>query len=101
MTVKADLCHELADTAEDMYFFAIDGHIYKSLYDLSLALDRMNREVFNFHVAAFKNDFSKWILDVFSDCKLARDLGNATNSQEAAQIVRKRIIYLEKRCKAK
>ena len=57
----------------------------------------MSPEIFNAHVTAYKNDFSKWILDVFMDAKLAEDFGKARAPSEAARIVRKRIVYLENR----
>ena len=97
MPVEFHATRELMDISEDKRFFAADGNTYKNLYELYQALDRMTQEVFDSHVTAYKNDFSKWIRDVFLDFKLAEDLGNAAMPRKAAEIIKKRISYLEKK----
>jgi hypothetical protein len=96
MPVKGSAIRELTDISEDRRFFAADGNTYKNLYELYRALDRMTQEVFDSHVTVYKNDFSKWIRDIFLDFRLSKDLGNASSPRKAAEIVKKRIAYLEK-----
>ena len=75
----------------DKYFWVCDGQVLKNLEQLNKSLEKMSNEVFGYHVNEMKNDFAKWVEDVWGDKKLALDLKRAKSAQTAAQKVKARI----------
>jgi hypothetical protein len=53
------------------YFYAVDGQVFKSLFDLMNGLENMNRDAFAHHVNDSRNDFANWVKGVFGDLRLA------------------------------
>ncbi len=70
---------------EEKYFFLIDGSALKSIEELADALDKMSEDMFYYHANDLKNDFARWVRDVFSEAELAKELEEA-RSIERAQI---------------
>ena len=96
---KQDAVRVLADTSGDRRFFCQDGCISKNLYQLAECLDRISEGSYYHHATEVRNDFSNWVRDVFGDDKLANDLSQCNNSAEAANTVRNRIAWLQKKLK--
>ena len=93
--IKLDAARILADVDGDKRFFCQDGRVIKNLTELVDGLTDMTEEVFRYHVTSEKNDFSNWIRDVFGDEKLAGELNNVSTPQEAAKIVKERVVSFQ------
>jgi len=87
----------LSDTAPHQHFWCQDGRILKGLADLDGALREMDDDTFNYHASENKNDFGTWVVEVFGDDKLARDLGKSTSRTRAANAVSSRIRWLREK----
>jgi hypothetical protein len=90
--IKLDVARILADVADDKRFFCQDGRVIKNLTELVDCLTDMTEEVFLHHVTSEKNDFSNWIRDVLGDERLAGELNYVSTPQEAAEIVKERVV---------
>jgi len=67
--------HEVYGKAPEKYHFVLkDGKKLKDLKELTESLNNMSEEVFRHHVNDIRNDFSKWINDVFKEKDLANDI---------------------------
>lgn len=75
----------LIDAELEKCFWLCDGQILKNLKELALALKKMKKEVFNYHVTKEKNDFVNWIKDVFGEEKLAFELKKTKTAKAAAK----------------
>ena len=69
-----------------------------SLKHLADVLKDMRDDVYNYHVGDGYNHFADWIRDVFGDTKLAHDIFDKER-KKAAQAIKKRIKWLEKKVK--
>jgi len=76
-------------------FYLNDGRILKNIENLRDALNTMTDELFAYHVNSGKNDFSKWVIDVIIDEKLARDLLKAKDKTQAFKAVSQRVAFLK------
>ncbi len=81
----------LAIVLEEYVFRCHDGRIFKNVKELGEALAVMANETFAYHSNLEKKDFSNWARDVIGDEKLAKDLENALDRNQAARIVTTRI----------
>jgi hypothetical protein len=90
-TKKGTVGKILADVPEDKVFWCYGGETFKNLHDLASALERMSDEAFKHHVTEHKNDFSNWVMDVFGDTTLAKQLSKATDKNKAASKIQARI----------
>ena len=86
----------LAASSDSNIFFAYNGMMIRSLYELRDAFITMSEETYQHHTQDNKNDFSAWIRDVHKDEQLAHDVIQAKNAKEAFNIIDKRIAYLKK-----
>jgi len=75
------------------YFKLSTGQIIKSIKELPIMLDRMDGYTFRKYVTSYKNDFAKWIFDVFRIKDLAVLIGNTKSRQETIRLLR---AYLDK-----
>jgi segregation and condensation protein A len=64
------------------YFVLKNGIKVKSLKELAENLEKMDSKTFRHHVNNKKNDFSKWINDVFKEEKLAEELNKIKTIDE-------------------
>jgi hypothetical protein len=79
--------------SQDKYFYLAGGSVLKDLKELVSALEKMTKEMFDYHVTKEKNDFANWIENVFNDKKLATDIRKAKTAKIAAQKIKTRIKY--------
>jgi len=94
--LKYDAQKLLAIVPEEYVFRCHDGRILKNMKELGEALAVMADETFAYHSNSEKKDFSNWVRDVIGDEKLAKDLENALDRNQAARIVASRIDILTK-----
>ena len=62
------------DVPEDKKFWCVDGKAFRNLKDLSSALRKMPKGVFEYHVNDKKNDFASWTKDGMGLRKLSNDI---------------------------
>lgn len=94
--LKYDAQKFLTLVPEEYVFRCHDGRILKSMKELGEALAVMADETFAYHSNSDKKDFSNWMRDVIGDEKLAKDLENALDRNQAAGIVTSRVDTLTK-----
>ncbi len=70
------------------YFKLSNGQIIKHLDELPEAIEQMDETLFRDYVDESKNDFAKWIYDVFRLAELSSLLGNVKSKKESARIIR-------------
>ena len=92
---KQDAEKRLGNVPQEYVFVLQDRRQLRNLVDLADALNAMSNEIYNFHVNDSKNDFSRWVVDIIQDEKLARDLGKARSRENAAKLVNQRIEFLK------
>lgn len=68
-------------------FWLCSGQSLTSLQDLQKELRSMNAEVFSHHVSQDKNDFARWIEDVFQNKTLAQKIAKASSASQMAEIL--------------
>ncbi len=94
--LKQDAQKFLSMVPEGHVFWCHDGRVLKNMNELAEALSTMADETFAYHSNVGEKDFSKWVRDVIGDEKLAKDLENALDRNQAARIVTSRIDILTK-----
>jgi hypothetical protein len=92
---RAKAERSLAKAPDDRVFWSNDGRILADMKDLKDALANMSDQNFAYHSNEIKKDFSNWVRDVLEDEKMAGDLENATNREQAARIVDERYVFLK------
>ena len=86
----------LGNAPEKAAFWMKNGLKVMNLKELLVSLRTMDDEVFSFHVNKDKNDFKEWIVDVFQDKKLAKDISRLKKREKIIQQVKKRIKTLQR-----
>jgi hypothetical protein len=94
--LKYDAQKFLSIVPEEYVFRCHDGRVLKNMKELEEALATMADETFAYHSNSEKKDFSNWVRDIIGDEKLAKDLENALDRNQAARIVTSRIDILTK-----
>ena len=86
-----------SDCNPENAFWVCNGDILRNLYELLNHIKKTDEWTFKYHVNDDnqKNDFTKWIRDVFSDNKLADELENVKDRNKYIQILQRRIRQLE------
>ncbi|HLG23319.1 MAG TPA: DUF5752 family protein [Candidatus Nanoarchaeia archaeon] len=82
----------LGQAPVENHFVVADGKKLGSVLDLADALETMSEDVFSHHVNDLKNDFSKWVKDVFYDHSLAEDLSRAKTKAESQIAILRRVV---------
>jgi len=88
----------MADTSEQeamniavqpkFYFYLSNGQIIKNLNELSDVIASMDDFVFYNHVTPYKNDFAKWIYEVFRLDDLSQKLGPVKSKDEISRVLK-------------
>lgn len=76
---------------ENVAFVLRDGTRLHSLRELARQLDTMPHETFSHHVTDQKNDFARWIEDVFQQAPLAANVRDVRDPASAAAVIRAHI----------
>lgn len=86
-----------SDCNPENAFWACNGDILRNLYELLNHIKKTDEWTFKYHVNDDnqKNDFAKWVRDVFSDNKLADELESVKDKNRYIQILQRRIRQLE------
>jgi len=69
------------------YFKLSNGRIIKNLEELPEALNKIDKIVFKEHVTPYKNDFAKWVYDVYRLDYLCGILGEVKSKDEIIRIL--------------
>ena len=77
---------------EEKYFRLCNGKTIKDLKELAISFETMPFEVFTHHVNHERNDFSKWILDIFGEKDLSTEMNLVHNSKDAEIVVLRFIV---------
>ncbi len=72
------------------------GAEISSIRELAEALDIMSEDTFKHHVNENKNDFAKWIEDVFNDEELAAKIRHLKSRDRIKTELIKRLKFMEK-----
>lgn len=72
----------------DCCFWVNSGVIIRDFKELAEALDRMTDAVFSYHVNGVRNDFAKWVEDVFDGKGLAGELRKSKARKDALAAVK-------------
>ena len=69
-----------SNAPEECKFVLSDGRRLANVFELIEVLDDINSDVFTAHVNENKNDFSKWIGDVFEEKELDEKISNESST---------------------
>ncbi|PIU14443.1 hypothetical protein COT20_02670 [bacterium (Candidatus Gribaldobacteria) CG08_land_8_20_14_0_20_39_15] len=72
-------------------FWFCDGQVAKNLKELAVILEKMPQNVFEHHANNNKNDFSRWIADVFGDVALAKGIQKINSSKVMAKKIKAKL----------
>ena len=86
------LVKKIGTAPHDKKFVLKDGRLLKDFVELAHALEHMSDDVFNHHVNNFKNDFKKWVEDVFGEKELAAEIAKAKTRSDMQLAVLKHIV---------
>ncbi len=70
--------YDVQDVPEHQYFYFVNGQRVKNVKELAEIMDKLEQEVFDYHVNAERNDFHNWVKGVFNDVELAEKLLGVT-----------------------
>jgi hypothetical protein len=82
----------MKSVSENRAFYLNDGKRVDSIIQLAYVLDRIDDNVFRSHVCDERNDFSRWVEDIFGDKKLSKKLRNANDRLDAQIVVLKHLV---------
>ena len=86
------LVKKIGTAPHDKKFVLKDGRLLKDFVELAHALEHMSDDVFNHHVNNFKNDFKKWVEDVFGEKELAAEIAKVKTRSDMQLAVLKHIV---------
>ncbi len=90
----------LGNVPEEKRFWVVDGKYLSNLEELETVLEGMTDETFRVHSDENKSDFSKWVVEVIGDDKLASDLKKSVTRPGAVKCVAARIKFLKAKASA-
>jgi hypothetical protein len=78
----------LGKAPTDKHFVVCRGDNIDNLKDLANCIESLHADQFKHHVNEKKNDFAAWIIDVFKNPALARDLNYPINISDQKHFVK-------------
>ncbi|MBN2052818.1 hypothetical protein JW756_04915 [Candidatus Woesearchaeota archaeon] len=81
------------DAPETSYFILCNGKPVKNMIELADVMEEMEDQVFNHHVSPEKNDFAKWVNDIFKDAELAEKLAGVKDKKHMQLVLYKHITH--------
>lgn len=78
--------------AAEQFFVLVDGRVLRNYKELADMLDDMADHVYSHHANNERNDFAKWIEDVFKDTTLAKKIREATGKHHCQILIYRHII---------
>lgn len=87
--VKTKVKKEIADAPPEKCFWVHNGPILKNLQELLKETVKMNKETFLHHVNEQKNDFSRWVDEVFNEKELAKALAKVKTKKALIKTIKK------------
>lgn len=86
-TLKNKADKEVVHVPDDISFWVNDGQILNSLHSLNVALEKMHKDAYAYHVSKENNDFANWVEDALCDGDCAKDLRKAKTPKAARTVV--------------
>lgn len=77
-----------ANVAPEKSFWFCDGQVAKNLRELVSILEKMPPNVFDYHVNNNKNDFSRWVADVFGQATLSKEIQKIKSAATMAKKIK-------------
>jgi uncharacterized membrane protein YheB (UPF0754 family) len=87
----------LKEASANKYFYVHNGMTIRNLNELAVALDLMDKKIFEFHVNKNKNDFSNWVDEVIKEEGLAKELINIKSKTASAERIHQYIDKITKK----
>jgi hypothetical protein len=84
--------HGMNIIGDEKAFNCIDGSRIKSLLELADSLGDMSDDSYYYHVVGERNDFARWVREVFNEEALAGSIQRTGNRNEAQAKVLRHII---------
>ncbi|MCD6589689.1 hypothetical protein J7K74_00685 [Candidatus Woesearchaeota archaeon] len=75
------------EVSKEKWFYCVNGEVYRNVFELREALEKMDEATYKYHANNEKNDFAEWIRNVFHDSELA-DMLIGKDRDEALRILR-------------
>jgi len=72
-------------------FWFCNGQVAQNLKSLANILETITQDVFEHHANANKNDFSRWIADVFGEAALAKGIQNSKSAKAMAKRIKAKL----------
>lgn len=92
---KSDAEHILREVEPEKAFIFHNGHVVRSLEELSRTIKDISEDVFKHHVTEDRNDFGNWIEHVLKDTTLATAVRQANDRKLIIGIIDHRIKELK------
>ena len=77
---------------QDRNFQVVDGTVLKNIWELAEKLEMIEEWAFRHHVNEERNDFAKWIDDIFEDKNLSTRISQHTDKKDLQITLLKEII---------
>ena len=77
-------------------FWLCTNQNLRSLTEIASALEKVDDDVFRYHVTRDKNDFEVWIRDVLRDKELAREIARVKTKETLVRKITERVESLAK-----
>jgi hypothetical protein len=97
MAKKEDAARFLCNAPSEQCFWVNNGPVLKNVEELADTLQQISDDTYRYHANKEKNDFSRWILEVIGDQKLANDLLSSRSKVSAVKKLKTRISLLKKK----
>lgn len=86
----------LSKVPSEVSFWLCTNEHLRNLDELAVTLNKVNDEVFKYHVNRDKNDFEAWIRDIISDKELAREISRIKTRETLVRKISERVEELRK-----